>query len=310
MGVLDNIKGRLGFGTATVDDGDWQEDDYHEQYYDGGYGDNGAYDNGNGNVYRNGRVINSFGGGRSSGRGSGRGSGYGNSNSDGYDDYDSRPAAMRTFGVDRADYYTDNHTPLVSQHDVRAQSIVSTVPVGLVQDRIPAPQPYKRGTPKPSVALREEDPSVFKNGLARSAGSFSQLHSTRLRMEDSEKVISFNAENQRNASGLPSDLQSPIGDIYHGVGSGQVRQRSFRSVEHVRPITYADAEQIAVELKKGSVVVLDLRTTRPDLAKRILDFSFGVASALDGQVERFADRVYLFTTNGSVLDAERAAIRV
>ena len=309
MGVFDNIKGRLGFGTANVES-DWQEEDYPVQY-DDGYGDGGAYDNGNSGIYRNGRVIGygaGYGDGRSNGRGNGRGNGYGNGG--GYDDYDHRPASMRTFGVDRADYYTDNHTPLVSQHDVRAQTIVATVPVGYVQDRIPAPQPYKRGTPKPTVALREEDPSVYKNGLARTPGSFSQLHSTRLRMEDSEKVVSFNADPARNVAGALPGHQSAISDIYQGVGSGQVRQRSYRSVEHVRPITYADAEQIAVELKKGSVVVLDLRTTRPDLAKRILDFSFGVASALDGQVERYADRVYLFTTNGAVLDAERAAIRV
>jgi cell division inhibitor SepF len=95
-----------------------------------------------------------------------------------------------------------------------------------------------------------------------------------------------------------------------GLGQRQARPRVHRRVEHIRPATYADAEQVAQELRRGSVVALDLRTTRPELAKRILDFSFGVASALEGQVDRHIDRVYIFTRNGALTDEERAAIRV
>jgi cell division inhibitor SepF len=63
-------------------------------------------------------------------------------------------------------------------------------------------------------------------------------------------------------------------------------------------------------LKQGTIVVLDLRTTRPELAKRILDFSFGVACALEGQVDRHVDRVYIFSCNGPLNSDELAAIRL
>jgi cell division inhibitor SepF len=95
-----------------------------------------------------------------------------------------------------------------------------------------------------------------------------------------------------------------------GFGPNQVRARVHRRIEHIRPMTYADAEQVAQELKRGAVVVLDLRATRPELAKRILDFSFGVASALEGQVDRHIDRVYVFSRNGALADEERAAIHL
>jgi cell division inhibitor SepF len=75
-------------------------------------------------------------------------------------------------------------------------------------------------------------------------------------------------------------------------------------------MAYADAEQVAQELRRGVVVVLDIRPTRPELAKRILDFSFGVASALEGQVDRYIDRVYIFTRNSPLTDEERASIRI
>ncbi|MDR1184407.1 MAG: cell division protein SepF [Coriobacteriales bacterium] len=67
---------------------------------------------------------------------------------------------------------------------------------------------------------------------------------------------------------------------------------------------------MAQELRRGVIVVLDLRSTRPELAKRILDFSFGVASALEGQVDRHIDRVYMFTRGGLLTDEERASIHI
>jgi len=305
MGILDNVKSRLGFGTAATSDHSWHDDSYPDEHYENIHSQINDNGNGNGSGYsdiysatiRNGRVIS-----RSNNRSNRGGRSFSS------DENFERPSAMRTFGVDRADYYSDNHVPLVSQHDVRSQPLPSTVNTGYVPDRIPAPKAYPRFTPRQTDASQEDDASAFKNGLARTPSSFAQLHSARLRMEDSGKIIALGTDAVRGSSGF-SEADDTV-DGMREAGFNQVRQRVYRKVEHVVPITYADAEQIALELKKGYVVVLDLRTTRPDLAKRILDFSFGVASALDGQVERFIDRVYLFTLNGAVQDVERAAIRV
>ena len=311
MGIFDNVKNRLGFGTPGHDDRDWHDEDNPEEYYEDGYpsedGRYGDYDNGYGDGYGyggGGYGGNGYGGGYGDGYGNGGRNGYG----DGYGDYDDRPAPMRSYGVDRADYYNDNHAPLVSQTDVRSQPLLGTVP-GTAPDRIPAPKAYRRSTQRVGVDSQGDDASAFKNGLARSPSSFAQLHTARLRMEDSGKIPAVNYEDLKGSTGRLEELHAPPG-VYDGIKSGHVRQRVHRRVEYIVPVTYADAEQITVELRKGAVVVLDLRGTRPDLAKRILDFSFGVASALDGQVERYIDRVYLFAINGAILDAERAAIRI
>jgi cell division inhibitor SepF len=261
-------------------------------------------------------------------------------------DYTDRPAPMRSYGVDRADYYNDNHAPLVTQADVRSQP-VPTATVGQVRDRIPAPRAYPRAAASdPGLPAHSEDAFAFKNGLARTPGSFAQLQSERLRMEDTGRLVALdagmgtsvagvaatmNGASAMSAAGVAATLdvgvgrggQMPRGEIVNGtdrfgqqrsqvagLAQGQVRRRVHRRVEHIRPMTYADAEQVAQELKKGVLVVLDLRSTRPELAKRILDFSFGVASALEGQVDRHIDRVYIFTRNGPLTDEERAAVRI
>jgi cell division inhibitor SepF len=257
-------------------------------------------------------------------------------------EYDDRPAPMRSYGVDRADYYNDNHAPLVTQADVRSQPIPTAV-VGQVRDRIPTPRAYPRATGDPGRQEHSEDAFAFKNGLARTPGSFAQLQSERLRMEDTGRLVALDtgagvsatgavgAVSDAGAAGVMGALetgvayggQMPRGEIINGtnrfgqqrsqtsgLAQGQVRRRVHRRIEHIRPMTYADAEQVAQELKKGVLVVLDLRSTRPELAKRILDFSFGVASALEGQVDRHIDRVYIFARNGPLTDEERAAVRI
>ena len=63
------------------------------------------------------------------------------------------------------------------------------------------------------------------------------------------------------------------------------RARATRILTVIKPESYADAERIAKILESGDVAVLSLRTTPEELGKRILDFSFGVACALDARVE-------------------------
>ena len=67
---------------------------------------------------------------------------------------------------------------------------------------------------------------------------------------------------------------------------------------------YNEGKDIASTFKSGQAIVLTLKDSRPELGKRILDFSFGVASALGGRVEKLDDRVFLITHSPSGL-AER-----
>ena len=66
---------------------------------------------------------------------------------------------------------------------------------------------------------------------------------------------------------------------------------------------------ITTGLKLGNAVVLCLTGTPDALAKRILDFSFGVASALDANVECVGNKVFALTRVNELSEGERSYLR-
>lgn len=92
-------------------------------------------------------------------------------------------------------------------------------------------------------------------------------------------------------------------------GSGSTAHNPTRSLSVLKPANYSEVEHVAKILKAGDVAVLSLRNTPDHLAKRILDFSFGVSSALDARVECAADKVFAITRGTALTDAERIALR-
>lgn len=65
------------------------------------------------------------------------------------------------------------------------------------------------------------------------------------------------------------------------------------SVYILKAESYDQAELIARELKAGHPVALSLLYVRVDLAKRLLDFSFGACCVLGGRVEKLAEKVFV-----------------
>ena len=82
-----------------------------------------------------------------------------------------------------------------------------------------------------------------------------------------------------------------------------------RNVSVVRPVSYSDVERVARSLKAGDVVVLAMRATPGDLMQRILDFSFGAASALDANVECPAERVFAIARGQALTESELKDLR-
>ncbi|MBE6470596.1 MAG: cell division protein SepF [Coriobacteriaceae bacterium] len=108
----------------------------------------------------------------------------------------------------------------------------------------------------------------------------------------------------------PAASSRPSYDPYASFeGAGSPTHTPTRKLKVVTPAGYGDVESIAHALKAGDVVVLGLSQTPGDLAKRVLDFSFGVASALDATVDCIADKVFVIC-RGRELDAtERASLQ-
>jgi cell division inhibitor SepF len=76
----------------------------------------------------------------------------------------------------------------------------------------------------------------------------------------------------------------------------------------VVPKSFNDAQKVADSLKSDVPVIVNLQTAESDLAKRLIDFSSGLTYALDGSMQRVADRVFLLTPASVSVTAEDKAM--
>ena len=65
--------------------------------------------------------------------------------------------------------------------------------------------------------------------------------------------------------------------------------------------------QIADRFKDGVPVILNLQSADQDLSKRLIDFASGLTYALDGGMQRVADKVFLLTPRNVEVSAEERA---
>lgn len=63
----------------------------------------------------------------------------------------------------------------------------------------------------------------------------------------------------------------------------------------LEPASFADAREIAETLKLKKCILLNMRKTDKELARRIVDFLSGISYAIEGQSQKVADQIYLFT---------------
>jgi cell division inhibitor SepF len=75
-------------------------------------------------------------------------------------------------------------------------------------------------------------------------------------------------------------------------------------VHVIAPRSFNDAQQIADRFKAAVPVIINLQTVEPDLAKRLIDFGSGLTYALDGGMQRIADKVFLLTPKNVEVSAE------
>jgi cell division inhibitor SepF len=83
--------------------------------------------------------------------------------------------------------------------------------------------------------------------------------------------------------------------------SAQVR------VHLVLPRSFNDAQQIADKFKDSIPVILNLQSADNELSKRLIDFASGLTYALEGSMQRVADKVFLLTPRNVELSAEERA---
>ena len=78
-------------------------------------------------------------------------------------------------------------------------------------------------------------------------------------------------------------------------------------VHLVVPRSFNDAQQIADKFKDLIPVILNLQSADQELSKRLIDFTSGLTYALDGGMQRVADKVFLLTPRNVEVSAEERA---
>ena len=78
-------------------------------------------------------------------------------------------------------------------------------------------------------------------------------------------------------------------------------------VHLVLPRSFNDAQQIADRFKQGMPVILNLQSADAELSKRLIDFTSGLTYALNGGMQRVADKVFLLTPRNVEVSAEQRA---
>jgi cell division inhibitor SepF len=89
----------------------------------------------------------------------------------------------------------------------------------------------------------------------------------------------------------------PVG----GNGGADVR------VHLVTPGNFNDAQEIADAFKQGTPVILNLQTTDSELSKRLIDFASGLTYALEGGMQKIADKTFMLTPRNVEVSAEERA---
>ena len=90
--------------------------------------------------------------------------------------------------------------------------------------------------------------------------------------------------------------------------AAQNGHRAAGQVSLVVPKSFNDAQKVADKLKADVPVIINLQSADPELAKRLVDFASGLTYALDGSMQRVADRVFLLTPSSIAVSAEDKAL--
>ncbi len=290
--TFDGIKDRLGFsdqaerssrpgrhaGTDRTEQSDY--DDYGEYGYDDGY--DGPYGQGGDDASYGDAPLEE--------------DDYGDYGEYGYDDgyASASQSSHRTHSVGAM-------PPLITADDVRAHTQYSPS-----MDAEPHPTRAQRLAAQSMASGSEISRSEGLNSLFSSTTPAARPSSTAVRPQSS----SVSSGSYSHSSSVPAPVSSSVKPpVRSPLDDPKVIQRPTRILTVLKPEKYDEAERVAKILKAGDVAVLALKNTQPELSKRILDFSFGAASALDARVEFMGDQVFVISRGTALSEDERTRLR-
>jgi cell division inhibitor SepF len=102
-------------------------------------------------------------------------------------------------------------------------------------------------------------------------------------------------------------LRSVTGGRSSSSASSAVGTVGEFGVHLVIPKSFNDAQQVADKFRDGIPVILNLQGIETPLVMRLIDFASGLTYALDGGMQRIADKVFMLTPRNVELSAEERA---
>lgn len=92
-----------------------------------------------------------------------------------------------------------------------------------------------------------------------------------------------------------SAAEHPVPEVRSGRNLVGLPTPKKQEIVVLEPASFADAREIAETLKLKKCILLNMRKTDKELARRIVDFLSGISYAIEGQSQKVADQIYLFT---------------
>ncbi len=278
-GFLSGIKSKLGFADRRQEDAYGEYDEYDDYEVDGEYeADYAGYE----------EYAPEGGGERAGSPRSSEPSGYaprraGSSDADRFHTGSFTSTTVR----DRARRDNSEEGPrLVSLEDVRATT--------------PYPNIHEEEQGEAAAARRGASPTLSARGRAVLDSSLPLSMTPEGTEAMSARANQVYNANQQGHGGLNALFGNS------GTSGASVARRSLYVIE---PKSYEEMDQMAPALERGQIVILDTRKTGADLSRRLLDFSFGVASALSASVDCVASGVFAVCTGSALNDEERSSLK-
>jgi len=142
------------------------------------------------------------------------------------------------------------------------------------------------------------DPEPVVEDSYRERPNVRRLSSSRRKRDDFDDIFADDAPAERRPTAA-----------LRTVGRGTGRNGGDVRVHFVAPRSFNDVQDVADKFKQSIPVILNLQGTDTDLSKRLIDFSSGLTYAMDGGMDRIADKVFLLTPrNVEVSSEERARL--
>ncbi len=149
---------------------------------------------------------------------------------------------------------------------------------------------------EPATSGRGED--IFEPPQRESRRSRSNVRRLETRRQRRDEIDDIFADDEPATS---TRVLRPVEPAGNGSGGADVQ------VHLVSPSSFNDAQEVADRFKRGVPVILNLQTTEAELSKRLIDFASGLTYALDGGMQKIADKTFLLTPLNVEVSAEERA---